>query len=121
MVIFLAIAISGGYLFPLPGITLAWVEWTRNRKAEVRNPWRSKLTTCALFLVSANIPLWAYAAVRELRDDYSYIFLSARFGRWSCLFLLVLSVFAEGRVKAYLLVAIAGLLLFYGATIGEWP
>src|SRR5262245_6758822 len=81
MVIFLAIVIFGGYPFPLPGITLAWVEWTRNRKAEVRNPWRSKLTTCARFLVSANIPLWAYAAVRELRDDYSDIFLSARL--WS--------------------------------------
>jgi hypothetical protein len=121
MVLLLAIVVFGGYLLPLPFTVLSWREWLQTRLTELRYDWRHSASTIALFLLTLAIPLWAYAAVRQLRDDYSYIYVSAQIGRWSSLVLFLVSCFAEGRCRRYLLVAAAGLLFFYGATIGELP
>jgi hypothetical protein len=86
-----------------------------------RTQWRRAASTTALLALTFAIPLWSYAAIRELRNDYSYIYLSAQIGRWSSLALIVLSCFPEGRCRVYLLLASVGLLFFYGGTIGELP
>ena len=72
-------------------------------------------------LASAAIPLWVYAVVRESHSDYSYVFASAEFGRWSSLLLILISAFAIGKVRPYLLIVGIGILLFFGCSIGELP
>ena len=71
--------------------------------------------------LTAAFPLWAYAAVREIRGNYSYMSKSAQIGRWSSLIVFVICLFAEGKVRRYLPVGAAGLLFFFVATIGELP
>jgi hypothetical protein len=121
MVFLLAIVVFGGYLLPLPFTVLSWREWLRIRVAAPPDRWRHAVSTTALLALTLAIPLWSYAVVRQLRDDYSYIYLSAQIGRWSSLALFLVSCFAEGRCRRYLLIASAGLLFFYGGTIGELP
>lgn len=121
MVFLLAIVVFGGYLLPLPFTVLSWREWLRIRAVVPRREWRHTASTTALLALTLAIPLWSYAVVRELRDDYSYVYLSAQIGRWSSLALFLVSCFAEGRCRGYLLIAFAGLLFFYGASIGELP
>jgi hypothetical protein len=121
MVIVLAILVFGGYLFPLPGTAMAWREWLISLKSHQQKTWRHTITTLALLLTTAGLPLWGYAVIRELRNDYSYIFASAQFGRYSSLLLVVICVFAEGKARIYLLIAAAGFLFFFGVSIGELP
>jgi len=121
MVLLLAIVVFAGYLLPLPCTVLSWREWLRLRAAMPGQKWRHAASTAALLGLTLAIPLWSYAVVRELRSDYSYIYLSAQIGRWSSLALFLVSCFAEGRSRRYLFLASAGLLLFYGISIGELP
>ena len=100
---------------------MAWREWLISEKSHQQKTWRSTITTAALFLTTAGLPFWGYAVIRELRNDYSYVFESARFGRYSSLLLLVVSAFAQGKVRIYLLLAAAGFVFFFGASIGELP
>jgi len=67
------------------------------------------------------VPLWVSGAIRELRNDYSYIYPSAQFGRWASLPLLILSAFAEGKLRIYLMLAVVAIWLFFAITIGELP
>jgi|SRR5271168_4016666 len=121
MILLLAIIVFGGYLLPLPFAVAAWRERFRTRAAVPPHKWRRAATNIALLGLTLAIPLWSYAVVRELRNGYSYIYLSAQLGRWSSLALFFVSCFAEGRCRTYLLIASAGLLFFYGGTIGELP
>lgn len=121
MGLLLAIIVFGGYLLPLPFAAAAWREWFRTRNALPLHKWRRAASTAALFALTLALPLWVYAAVQELRNNYSYIYPSAQFGRWSSLVLLFVSCFAAGRCRTYLLIAAAGLLFFYGGSIGELP
>jgi len=56
---------------------------------------RRKASTISLFLLTSLIPLWAYGAVHQLRDNY--VFRSAQVGRWSSLAVVVVCVFAEKK------------------------
>jgi hypothetical protein len=120
MVVVLAILVFGGYLLPLPALGMAWREWIVGKTAQEKT-WRTFATSASLGLTTAVTPLWAYAAVRQIRDDYSYIFASAQVGRWSSLVLILLSAFAVGRVRPYLLLASVGILFFFSCSIGELP
>ena len=82
---------------------------------------RRVIPTIALFLLTGGIPLWGYAVIRELRNDYSYIISSAEIGRWSSLKLILMSMFAENKLRRYLVLGAAGLLLFFCISIGELP
>jgi hypothetical protein len=121
MAALLAIVVFGGYLLPLPCAVLSWREWLRSRPTVPGRNWRRAASTTALLILTLAIPLWAYAVTRELRNDYSYIYLSAQIGRWSSLALFLVSCFAEGKCRRNLLLASAGLLFFYGVSIGELP
>jgi len=121
MILLLAIIVFGGYLLPLPFAVAAWREWFRMRANARPHKWRRAASATALLALTAVLPLWVYAAVQELRNNYSYIYPSAQIGRWSSLVLFFVSCFAEGRCRTFLLLAAAGLLFFYGGTIGELP
>jgi hypothetical protein len=121
MVMLLAVIVFGGYLFPLAGAIMSWREWLATKSASPQTVWRRTTTLVALLLLTAAMPLWAYAVVREFRGDYSYDFASAQVGRWSSPALLVFSGFSENKVRIYWLLGAVGLLFFYGGSIGELP
>jgi hypothetical protein len=73
-----------------------------------------------LLLLSFGVALWIYAIVREAwHHDYSYVVLSASVGRWGSLGLLAVCALAENKLRRYLLLGAAGLLFFFGVSIGD--
>jgi hypothetical protein len=109
-----------GYLLPLPGLVLAWREFLRRIQANPIKSWRRVVSQVGLLFLSCGVSLWIYAIVREaLRHDYSYVVPSASVGRWGSFILIVVCAFSEPKVRRYLLLGGAGLLFFFGASIGD--
>jgi hypothetical protein len=109
-----------GYVLPVPAVVLAGREWAKLRKVLPTKAWRRTISHIRLLLVSLGVGLWTYAIVREaMRQDYLYEALSARVGRWGSLGLIVVSGFAESKLRRYLLLGAAGLLFFFVSSIGD--
>jgi hypothetical protein len=109
-----------GYLLPLPGLVLAWREFLKRIQTDTTKSWRRPVSQIGLSLLSCGVGLWLYGIVREaLRHDYTYIVSSAGVGRWGSLSLIIICSFAEDKVRRYLLLGAAGLLFFFGASIGD--
>jgi hypothetical protein len=69
---------------------------------------------------SFGVALWIYAIVREAwRHGYTCVMRSAVVGWWSSLGLIVVSALAESKPRRYLILGSAGLLYFFGVSIGE--
>ena len=109
-----------GYLLPLPSVIMAWREWLKGRRIPPAKAWPRIASQLGLWLLTLGVALWVYAIAREAcLHDYSYIVLSASVGRWgSCGSIFVCSL-AERRLRRYLLLGAAGLLFFFGASIGD--
>jgi hypothetical protein len=109
-----------GYLLPFPSVVLAWREWSKGRGTHPAKAWRRTVSQIGLWLLCCGVALWVYAIVREaLKHDYSYVVLSASVGRWGSLGLIIICAFAESRLRRYLLLGAAGLLFFFGVSIGD--
>jgi hypothetical protein len=109
-----------GYLLPVPSLALAWREWSKGRRIPPAKAWRRTIFLTALSLLSSGTALWVYAIVRDAwHHDYSYILPSASVGRWGSLGLIIVCAFAESKLRRYLLLGAAGLLFFFGASIGD--
>ena len=109
-----------GYLLPVPSVLLAWREWLKGRRTPPAKVWRRTISQIGVLLVSIGLALWIYAIVREAwLHDYSYIVMSAVVGRWGSLILIIVCAFAENKLRRYLLLGAAGLLFFFGSSIGD--
>jgi hypothetical protein len=109
-----------GYLLPVPSLVFGWREWSKGRRIPPAKAWRRTVSGTALWLLFSGTALWAYAIVREAwHHDYSYILPSASVGRWGSLCLIIVCACAESKVRRYLLLGAAGLLFFFGASIGD--
>jgi uncharacterized paraquat-inducible protein A len=100
---------------------MSWLEWPAIKANPPVHSWRRIASIIALISLTLAVPLWAYAALHEIRNKYSYTFTSAQIGRWSSLLIFVISAFSEKKIRRYLLLGAAGLLFFYAITIGELP
>src|SRR6266704_848286 len=109
-----------GYLLPFPSVILAWREWSKGGRIPPTKAWRRIVAQIGLWLLSLGVALWIYAIAREaLHHDYSYEMLSASVGRWGSLGLIIVCALAERKLRRYLLLGAAGLLFFFGASIGD--
>jgi hypothetical protein len=54
-----------------------------------------------------------------LHHDYLYEASSAVVGRWGSVGLMVVSGFSESKLRRYLLLGAAGILFFFGVSIGD--
>ena len=109
-----------GYLLPIPSLALALRELSKGRRIPPAKAWRRIISWTALWLLSSGVALWVYAIVREAwHHDYSYIVPSASVGRWGSLGLIIVCAFAESKLRRYLLLGAAGLLFFFGSSIGD--
>ena len=78
------------------------------------------MSQIGLLLLTLGVALWVYAIARETwHHDYSYIVPSASVGRWGSLESIIVCSLAERRIRRYLLLGAAGLLFFFGASIGD--
>jgi uncharacterized paraquat-inducible protein A len=100
---------------------MSWREWLKIKSIPPQTSWRRTASVAALTLLTICVALWAYAVVRELRQDYSYIYRSAQIGRWSSVAVFVISLFAESKLRRYLLIGALGLAFFFAISIGELP
>lgn len=109
-----------GLLAAGPKCRLAWREWLKSRRTPPAKVWRRAMSRIGVLLVSIGLALWIYAIVREAwLHDYSYIVTSAVVGRWGSLVLIVVCAFAESKLRRYLFLGAAGLLFFFGSSIGD--
>jgi hypothetical protein len=109
-----------GYLLPVPSVVLAWREWLKGRRVPPLKIWRRIMSHIGIVLLSLGLFLWIYAIAREaLLHDYSYIVSSAVMGRWGSLALIIVCAFTESKLRRYLLLGAAGLLFFFGVSIGD--
>jgi hypothetical protein len=109
-----------GYLLPLPSLVLAWRESLKRIQTNPTKSWRRIVSQIGLLLLSCGVGLWCYAIVRDTwHHDYSYVVPSAGVGRWGSLILIVICAFAETKARRYLLLGAAGLLFFFGVSIGD--
>ena len=109
-----------GYLLPVPSVVLAAREWLKRTRIPPAKKWRRTASQVGFFLLCCGVALWIYARVREpWRHDYPYMALSARVGRWGSLGLIVISAFAERKLRRYLILGAMGLLFFFGVSIGD--
>src|SRR5579859_7058051 len=82
--------------------------------------WRRAVSRVTLILFCLGAVLWIYAAIRQVRGDYSYTELSAAVGRSYSAGLIVPSAIAESKLRRYLFLGAVGLFLFFAVSIGEW-
>jgi hypothetical protein len=109
-----------GYLLPVPSLAFAWREWAKGRRVPPFRAWRRTMSQIGLLLLILGVALWAYAIVREAwHHDYSYIVPSAGVGRWGSFGSIIVCSFAERGIRRYLLLGAAGLLFFFGSSIGD--
>lgn len=109
-----------GYLLPVPSLVLAGRELSKGRRIPPIRAWRRMISWTGLLLLFSGVALWVYAIVREAwHHDYSYILPSASVGRWGSLGLIIVCALAETKSRRYLLLGAAGLLFFFGASIGD--
>ena len=109
-----------GYLLPIPSVILSWRQWLKIRGTPPAKTWRRVVSEVALALVSVGLAFWIYVVPREVWGDYSYSLLSASIARWGSSGLILLSLFAEGRLRFYLLLGAVGLFFFFTTSVGDW-
>lgn len=122
LLILFGVVLYGGLLLPAPMLVLAWREWIRGR-GKIADVWGRVLSLLALMLCSVGILLWTYTLVAEARGAVrqagfydSWIFYVGIFGSLATLIPAGLSA---GRLRNYLLLCAAGLLLFFCFSAGE--
>jgi hypothetical protein len=109
-----------GYLLPIPSLVLAWREQLKMRGERPAKAWRRVVSQCGVLLLSIGIALWAYSILREAwLHDYSYMEMSAVVGRWGSLGLAIVCLFAERKLRRYLIIGAVGLLFFFGVSVGD--
>ena len=99
---------------------LAWCEWWNLREVAGVKTWRRAVSHAAVLFESVGLALWIYGFVHEVGfQDYSYTAPSAGLGRWLSLGLIVVSSFAEAKLRRFLLLGSVGILFFFSTSIGD--
>jgi hypothetical protein len=118
------LVIYAGLLLPIPGVILAWREWTK-RETNSARAWRQAMSLVALFVCTFGGALWIYAmAVEWLTELHGGGHLSPSswpisVGSWASFLAIAVSALAEGKLRKYLLVTSVGLFFFFNWTMGE--
>jgi uncharacterized membrane protein len=121
---FYFLALYGGLLLPVPCPILAWREWIKIEAAFPTNKtWRRIMSRIGLLLGSLATAMAVYTAIAEARGALSQqLYYGSRtmsFGLGGSLAVIVVSAFAEGRLRRYLLLGAVGLLCFFSFGVGE--
>jgi hypothetical protein len=109
------VVLWAGYLLPIASIILAWREWTETKKVPPARAWRRTISQVGLLLFTAGLAFGFSVAVAELRlGQQSYYDSWAMYvGEFGSIATIGVSVFAEKKLRRYLLVGAIGLLCLF--------
>ena|SRR5258708_5831345 len=109
------VVLWAGYLLPIASIILAWREWTETKKVPPARAWRRTISQVGLLLFTAGLAFGFSVAVAELRlGQQSYYDSWAMYvGEFSSIATIGVSVFAEKKLRRYLLLGAIGLLCLF--------
>jgi len=117
------LALYAGLLLPVPGIILAWREWTKLRKVPPARAWRRTASQIGLFLFTVGLVFAVSVAVAEGRDILSqqsyYDSWAMDVGILGSAVTIAVSTLAEVKLRKYLLLGAIGLLCFFCFTLTE--
>jgi hypothetical protein len=117
------LALYAGFLLPIPGIILAWREWTKREKKSSAKAWRRTTSQIGLLLSTLGTVLWIYIWVAEgrgkLSQQYYYGSRTMYVGVSGSLATIAVSALAEGKLRKYLVLNAVGLLCFFCFGAGE--
>jgi hypothetical protein len=109
------VVLWAGYLLPIASIILAWREWTETKKVPPARAWRRTISQVGLLLFTAGLAFGVSVAVAELRlGQQSYYDSWAMYvGEFGSIATIGVSVFAEKKLRRYLLLGAIGLLCLF--------
>jgi hypothetical protein len=109
------VVLWAGYLLPIASIVLAWREWTETKKVPPARAWRRTISQVGLLLFTAGLAFGVSVAVAEVRlGQQSYCDSWAMYvGEFGSIATIGVSVFAEKKLRRYLLLGAIGLLCLF--------
>jgi hypothetical protein len=109
------VVLWAGYLLPIASIVLAWREWTETKKVPPARAWRRTISQVGLLLFTAGLAFGVSVAVAEVRlGQQSYYDSWAMYvGEFGSIATIGVSVFAEKKLRRYLLLGAIGLLCLF--------
>lgn len=108
-----------GFALPVPCFVLAGVLWLKAKRRSDAKPWRQLTSRIALAVSAVGIGFWFYVALQQYRGADFYHTTASSSGAIGSALLIILSAFAETRVRLWLILGAIGLLLFFGISTGE--
>ena len=109
------VVLWAGYLLPIASIIPAWREWTATKKVPPARAWRRTISQVGLLLFTAGLAFGASVAVAEARlGQQSYYDSWAMYvGEFGSIATIGVSVFAERKLRRYLLLGAIGLFCLF--------
>ena len=108
-----------GFVLPIPCFVLAGIWWLKVRGTLAAKPWRQLMSKIALAASAVGIGFWLYVALQQYRGADLYHTTTSLIGALGSALLIILSAFAETRVRLWLVLGAIGLLAFFGISTGE--
>jgi len=108
-----------GFVLPVPCFVLAAVLWLKRRGTSGTQPWRQLISKIALAASVVGTGCWFYVALQQYRGVDFYRTTASSIGVLGSALLIILSAFAETRVRLWLIFGAIGLLAFFGISTGE--
>ena len=109
------LALYAGLLFPIPSIILAWREWTETKNVPPARVWRRTMSQVGLLLFTVGLAFGVSVAVAEVRLGQTayYDSWAMYVGAFGSIATIGVSVFAEKKLRRYLLLGAIGLLCLF--------
>jgi len=108
-----------GFALPAPCFILAGVSWLKVKSTPAAKPWRKLLSHVAMMAFAVGIGFWIYVVVQQYRGADFYGTATSYIGASASALLIIVSAFAERKIRIWLILGAIGLLFFFGASTGE--
>ena|SRR5579859_1331546 len=108
-----------GFLIPAPCFAIACREWLVTKSRPARKLWRRRVSQIALAAFAVAIVFWIFVAIRQYRGADFYGTPTSYVGVLGSMLLIILSAFAEGKLRIWLIMGAIGILSFFGISTGE--
>jgi hypothetical protein len=108
-----------GFILPVPCFALACICWFRTRYTPPTKIWRRSMSVIALCWLALGLAFWTLSVVRLYRGADLFETPATDLATLGAALLIVLSAFAERKVRLWLIFGALGLLFFFMSSTGE--
>lgn len=108
-----------GYLLPVPCAVMAWIGWSRVRKAPPAKPWRRVGSLMSLVvLTAAQIP-WLYYVIKLHQGANLFETTATNIATGAAALFIIPSALAERKIRLWLILGAVSLFFFFSCSTGE--